>query len=171
MQVENKDSETKDESKKEQDSKKEQEPKKDMKVEEKEKQEQPKQESKQEPKVEDAHISRLMEYETKNKKLQQELVDYKVKVKTFEKEARKSVILSTLRDEFPGLPKDEILGAALVAQEAGKVDLFSEKTEDQIKALKEILKTKKVEKPAISFGGSTAPPGKESNSAKRKFLI
>lgn len=134
---------------------------------------------KEEPKVEketkqeDPTLSRLLAAERRLEELQSELEDYKGKVKTYEREVRKSSILSALADAFPGLPREELRGAALVAQEDGKVDLYSADTAKQVSALKELLKTKKPSVPQPSLGGTPGNPAKpqQANNVRNRFPI
>lgn len=104
-----------------------------------------------------------------------ELDAHKARVKQFEKDQRKSAILSALVDEFPGLPRAEIRGAALVAAEDGLVDLFSEDAQAQIDKLKEALRPKSKKPsstaPAPSLGGTPGTAAKPPTNPRGKFLL
>lgn len=115
---------------------------------------------KKEEAKEDPTLSRLVAAERKIEELSASLEAERGKVKTFEREGRKTAILSAAADAFPGLPRDEIRGAALVAAEDGTVDLFSADTKAQVDKLRAILSGKKQAPPAPSLGGSPGAPGK-----------
>lgn len=134
---------------------------------------------KEEPKVEketkqeDPTLSRLLAAERRLEEMSSELEKSKAQIKTYEREGRKSSILSALADAFPGLPREELRGAALVAQEDGKVDLYSADTAKQVSALKELLKTKKPSVPQPSLGGTPGNPAKpqQANNVRNRFPI
>ena len=121
---------------------------------------------KEEPKVEketkqeDPTLSRLLAAERRLEEMSSELEKSKAQIKTYEREGRKSAILSALADAFPGLPREELRGAALVAQEDGKVDLYSSDTAKQVAAMKDILKSRKPSAPQPSLGGTPGSPAK-----------
>ncbi|MCY1055431.1 hypothetical protein [Nannocystis sp. SCPEA4] len=116
----------------------------------------------------DPALSRLFAAEKQIEDLRAQLEGEKSKVKQFERDGRKSGILGSLYDAFPGLSREEIRGAALVAQEDGKVDLYSSESEKQVEALKEMLAAKKkptsitspAPAPAPSLGGTPGAPAK-----------
>ncbi|WP_434424602.1 hypothetical protein [Nannocystis pusilla] len=122
---------------------------------------------KKEESKEDPTLSRLIAAERQIEELKSSLEAERGKVKTFEREGRKTAILSAAADAFPGLPRDEIRGAALVAAEDGTIDLFSQDTKAQVDALKGILAGKKKQAPpAPSLGGSPGAPAKPQVSGK-----
>ena len=149
------------------------EPKVETKPEIKAEKEPPRVADKKEDPKEDPTLSRLLQAERRLEEMSAELEDYKGKVKTYEREGRKSSILSALADAFPGLPREELRGAALVAQEDGKVDLYSADTAKQVSALKELLKTKKPSVPQPSLGGTPGNPAKpqQANNVRNRFPI
>lgn len=120
----------------------------------------------------DPTLSRLFSAEKQIEDLRAQLEGEKAKVKQFERDGRKSGILGSLYDAFPGLSREEIRGAALVAQEDGKVDLYSAEAEKQVEALKELLKGKvkpsgptTTPAPApVSLGGTPGAPAKPPTS-------
>lgn len=123
-------------------------------------------------KADDPTLSRLFSAEKRIEELTGALEAERQKIKTFERNERKGNILGSLYDAFPGLSRDEIRGAALVAQEDGKVDLYSSEGEKQVEALKELLKGKvkpsgptTTPAPApVSLGGTPGAPAKPPTS-------
>lgn len=106
-----------------------------------------------------------------------ELEGHKARAKQYERDSKKQALLGSLYDEFPGLPRNEIRGAALVAAEDGIVDLYSEDQAAQLDKLKEALRGKSKAKPspssstpAASLGGTPGTASKPPTPA-RKFLI
>lgn len=107
-----------------------------------------------------------------------ELESHRARVKQYERDQRKQAVLSSLMEEFPGLPRNEIRGAALVAAEDGHVDLFSDDVQASVDKLKELLRVKSKAKPptpnpgapAPSLGGTPGSPSKPPTPG-RKFLI
>lgn len=122
---------------------------------------------------EDPTLSRLLAAERRLEEMSSELESYKGKVKSYEREGRKSSILTALSDAFPGLPRDEIRGAALVAAEDGRVDLYSSDAAAQVEKMKEILKAKKTTAPQPSLGGTPGSQGKpqQTNNVRNRFPI
>lgn len=122
-------------------------------------------------KADDPTLSRLFSAEKQIEELRAQLEGERQKIKQFERDSRKSSILGSLYDAFPGLSRDEIRGAALVAAEDGKVDLYSADAEKQVAALKELLKGKvkaapsapeksKPAAPNANLGGTPGAPAK-----------
>lgn len=122
----------------------------------------------------DPMVSQLVAAQRELEAARKELETHRQKAKQYERDQRKASILSALVDEFPGLPRSEIRGAALVAAEDGVVDLYSEDAQAQIDKLKEALrpKSKKPSSPAAtpSLGGTPGTPSKPPVPG-RKFLI
>lgn len=143
----------------------------------------PKVESAAEPRIEpraseepkpDPVMQQLLQAQQKLDAAHKELETQRAKLKNHEREARKSKILTTLREEFPGLPEVEIRGAALVAAEDGHLDLFAEDPAAAIAYMKTAL-SPKAKKPAAStssLGGSPGSPGAPSPTTNGSpFLI
>ena len=123
----------------------------------------------------DPIVSKLMGYERELADLRKSLDSERARVKAFERASKKDRVLSALIDEFPGIPRNEIRGAALVAAEDGMVDLYDDDHEDVIAKLKEALRPKSKKpasaaSPAASLGGTPGSAGKPPVAA-RKFLI
>ena len=117
-------------------------------------------------KADDPTLSRLFSAEKRIEELTGALEAERQKIKTYERDQRKGNILGSLYDAFPGMSRDEIRGAALVAAEDGKVDLYSSESEKQVNAMKELLAAKKKPAsitspaPAPSLGGTPGAPAK-----------
>lgn len=102
-----------------------------------------------------------------------ELDAHKAKVKQFERDSKKQSLLGALYDEFPGLPRNEIRGAALVAAEDGEIDLYGDDQKAIVDKMKEALRSKSKKPstaPAPSLGGT---PGNASKppTGQRRFLF
>lgn len=105
-----------------------------------------------------------------------ELESHRQRVKQFERDQRKQSILAALVDEFPGLPRQEIRGAALVAAEDGAIDLFAEDPSAAIAHIKEMLRPKSKKpsastSPPASLGGTPGSPSKPPTPSRGKFLL
>lgn len=114
---------------------------------------------------EDPTLQRLFSAERTIEELKSQLEGERAKIKQFERDSRKQSILGSLYDAFPGLSRDEIRGAALVAAEDGKVDLYSGDAEKQVSALKELLGAKVKKGPGsittpAALGGTPGAPAK-----------
>lgn len=123
----------------------------------------------------DPVMAKLVGYERELADLRKSLDAERARVKQFERASKKDRVLSALIDEFPGIPRNEIRGAALVAAEDGMVDLYDDDHEDVIAKLKEALRPKSKKpasaaSPAASLGGTPGSAGKPPVAA-RKFLI
>lgn len=102
-----------------------------------------------------------------------ELDAHRAKVKQFERDSKKQNLLGALYDEFPGLPRNEIRGAALVAAEDGEIDLYGDDQKAIVDKMKEALRSKSKKPstaPAPSLGGT---PGNASKppTGQRRFLF
>lgn len=102
-----------------------------------------------------------------------ELESHRAKAKQYERDSRKQAVLSMLSEEFPGLPRNEIRGAALVAAEDGLIDLYSEDAAGVVEKLKEALraKSKKTTTAATPSLGGTPGSAAKPPAGTRKFLI
>lgn len=124
----------------------------------------------------DPMMTRLVESERALEAMRKENEVHRAALKKHERDAKKGTVLNALYDEFPGMARHEIRGAALVAAEDGEVDLFSDDATAVVTKLKERLtpKSKKAATPAptekTSLGGTPGAPGK-ANGATPRFLI
>ena len=124
----------------------------------------------------DPLMAQLVQAQRELESARKELEGHRARAKQYERDQRKASIMSALVDEFPGMARAEIRGAALVAAEDGLVDLYSEDAQSQIDKLKEALRPKsKASKPstaspAASLGGTPGTAAKPP-APGRKFLI
>ena len=121
----------------------------------------------------DPMMAQLVQVQRDLENARKELESHRAKAKQYERDSRKQAVLSMLSEEFPGLPRNEIRGAALVAAEDGEVDLFAEDPKEVVAKLKEALRAKRKKSTAVATPSLGGTPG---NAAKppvggRRFLI
>lgn len=121
----------------------------------------------------DPMMTQLVQAQRELEAARKELESHRARVKQFERDSRKASILSALVDEFPGLPRQEIRGAALVAAEDGLVDLYSDDQQAQIDKLKEALRPKSKKASTTSTPSLGGTPGTASKppAGQRRFLF
>ncbi|MBL9105183.1 MAG: hypothetical protein JNL82_29830 [Myxococcales bacterium] len=126
----------------------------------------------------DPMMAKMLGYERKIAELEKGLDTERARVKQFERDKRKAAIFDAVAAEFPGLSRQDIRGAALVAAEDGHIDLFAEDQAAAIAHLKEALLPKskaspgplKPATPPASLGGTAGTAGKPPSQTS-KFLI